>query len=66
MRKEKDALASLVPLFDETGNNAKGSILAVERMSKLLSGRLVLKLERERLEHQRVPLGLKGVEKRGD
>jgi hypothetical protein len=59
------ALPSLVALLDEPGNDAQAGILAVEGVRKLLTRRLVLLLERERLEHERIPLGLERVQQRG-
>jgi hypothetical protein len=51
-----DSLSGSVTLFNETSYNPSGSILSVESIRKLLTRGIVLLLELERLEHERVPL----------
>jgi hypothetical protein len=51
-----DSLSGSVTLFNETSYNPSGSILSVESIRKLLTRGIVLMLELERLEHERVPL----------
>lgn len=61
-----ERLASVVSLLDQPRDDAARSIMLVEGLPQLLPRRIQLLLERERLEHQSVPLVLKEREHPGD
>lgn len=65
-RQRQNALSSLIPLLHQPSDDPQARVLPVERMSELLTRRLVLLLERKRLEHERVPFGLERVEEGRD
>lgn len=62
----KDALSGGVAFSDETSDNAASCVLCIESIAQLLPDVVVLLFKREGLQHEGVPLVLKGVEKGGD
>lgn len=63
-QKSRHPLSRSVPLPDEPGYDARRGVLLIQRMTELLSGRLVLLLDCESLEEDGVVLVLKRVQQR--